>query len=211
MKKKYDKNHKKFNIDQLNDKTCDKTHVNKNSNNNTKEREPLDQADKKSESEEITDQSNPNTLQKKRPCTIIVGDSTVKHLHGKSIANKTSRDNIILVKPFPGAHTKAMKHYVSPDLEKKPGLVILHTGTIDLKSISSPKEIANEIISLALFVKEKGHRIAVLWILPRGNRFSKKAKDVNKSLEIKCEGHNIDFISHKNINKKSHQFFNCYQ
>ena len=103
-------------------------HANKNSNN-TKEREPLDQADKKSEREEITEQCNPNTLHKKRSCTIIVGDSTLKHLHGKSIANKTSRDNIILEKPFPGARTKAMKYYVSPDLGKKPYLVILHTGT----------------------------------------------------------------------------------
>ena len=157
------------NISQLNSKTFDKNHVNKNSNNNTKEREPLDQADNKSESEEITEQTNPNTLHKKRPCTIIVGDSKVKHLHGESIANITSRDNIILVKPFPGARTKAMKHYVSPDLEKKPDLVILHTGTNDLKSVSSPEEIANEIISLALSVKEKGHQIAVSRILPRGD------------------------------------------
>ena len=123
--------------------TCDKTHVIKNSNNNTKEREPLDQADKKSESEEIADQSHPKTLNKKRPCTIIVGDSTVKHLHGKSIANKTSHDNKILVKPFPGTRSKTMKHYVSPDPEKNPDLVILHTGTNDLKSVSSPEEITN--------------------------------------------------------------------
>ena len=67
--KKNDKNQKKLNISQLNSKTCDKTHVNKNSNNNTKESEPLDQADKKSESEEIIEQSNPNTLPKKRLCT----------------------------------------------------------------------------------------------------------------------------------------------
>ena len=39
--KENDKNHKKLNISQLNGKTCDKNHVNKNSNNNTKEREPL--------------------------------------------------------------------------------------------------------------------------------------------------------------------------
>ena len=78
--------------------------------------------------------------------TIIVGDSTVKHLHGKSITNKSSSDNIILVKPFPGARTKAMKHYVSPDLENKPDLVTVHTGTNDLKSVSSPEEIVNEII-----------------------------------------------------------------
>ena len=116
--KENDENHKIRNFSQPNSKTCDKIHVNKNTNNNTKGRELLDQAYKKSESEGIIEQSNPNTLHKKRPCTIIVGDSTVKHLHGKCIANKTSRDNIILVKPFPGARTKAMKHYVSPDSEK---------------------------------------------------------------------------------------------
>ena len=180
-----DKNHKKLNISQIISKTCDKTQVNKNSNNNTKEREPLDQADKESESEEIIEQSNPNILHKKRPCTIMVGDSTVKHFYGKSIANKTSRDNIIHVKPFPGACTKAMKHYVSPDLEKRPDLVILLTGTNDLKSASSPKEIANKITSLAVSVKEKDHQIAVSGILPRGDRSSKKAKDVNECLEIK--------------------------
>ena len=80
----------------------------------------------------------------------------MKHLHGKSIANKASRDSIILVKPFAGARTKAMKHYVSPDLEKKPDLVILHTSTNNLKSVSSPKEIVNEIILLSLPVKDKG-------------------------------------------------------
>ena len=45
--------------------SCDHVHINKNSNNNTKQNEPLDQADKKSESEEIIDQSHPNTLPKK--------------------------------------------------------------------------------------------------------------------------------------------------
>ena len=60
----------------------------------------------------------------------------MKHFHGKSIANKTNSDNIILVKPFSGSRTKAMKHYVSQDLERKSDLVILYTGTNDLKSVS---------------------------------------------------------------------------
>ena len=84
----------------------------------------------------------------------------MKHFHGKY-----NSDNIILVKPFPGAHTKAMKHYVSPDLEKKTDLVILHTGTNYLNSVSSPVEIANEIITLALSVKENGQQTAVSGII----------------------------------------------
>ena len=174
--KENDKNHKIRNFSQPNSKTCDKIHVNKNTNNNTKRREPLDQADKKSESEEIIEQSNPNTLHKKRPCTIIVGDSTVKHLHGKYIANKTSCDNIILVEPFSGTRTKAMKHNESPDLEKKPDLVILHTGTSDLKSVSSPEDISNKIISLALSVKEKGHRLLFRGFFPEDIGFLKKLR-----------------------------------
>ena len=51
--------------------------------------------------------------------------------------------------------------------------------------VSSPEEITNEIISLASSVKEKGHQIAVSGVLPPGDRFSKKAKDVNDCLEIK--------------------------
>ena len=49
----------------------------------------------------------------------------MKYLYEKSIGNKTSSDNIILVKPFSGICTNTMKHYVSPDLERKPDPVIL--------------------------------------------------------------------------------------
>ena len=38
---------------------------------------------------------------KKRTATTVAWDSTVKHLHGKAIVNKTSFDNIlIVVQPF---------------------------------------------------------------------------------------------------------------
>ena len=49
----------KLNINQLNNGNCDKTHV--NNSNNDEERETLDQDDKKSKSDEITEQINPNT------------------------------------------------------------------------------------------------------------------------------------------------------
>ena len=51
----------------------------------------------------------PTPCMKKRTCTIKAGDSPVKRLHGKSNAKKTSGDNIILVRSFLAAHTKAMK------------------------------------------------------------------------------------------------------
>ena len=128
----------------------------------------------------------------------------MKHLHGKSVENKTSSDIIILVKQFPGLRTKAMKHYVDSDSEKKPDLLIEHIGTNDFKSINSPEKIANEIISLALSVKRKSQQIAISGIVSRGDRFSKKAEGVNDCLTVQCKDHNVDFISHKNINPGSH-------
>ena len=93
---------------------------------------------------------------------------------------------------------------VSPDLEKKLDLVILHTGTNDLKSVSSPEEIANEIISLALSMNNRATRLQFRGFFLEEIGSPKKAKYVKECLEIKCEGHNIDFISHKNINTRSH-------
>ena len=77
---------------------------------------------------------------------MIVGYSAVKHLHG-SFKNKTNKDNIILFRRFRGARTKSMKKYATPDVEKIPDLVIIHTG--NLKPVSPFEEIANEIISFA--------------------------------------------------------------
>ena len=65
-------------------------------------------------------------------------------------------------------------------------------------------EIANETISSLLSVKENGQQIAILGIIPRGERFSKKAKGANECLEVQCKDHNVDFISHKNINPRAH-------
>ena len=78
--------------------------------------------------------------------------------------------------------------------------MILQTVTNDFKCVSSPAEIGNEITSLALCLKKKGYQIAVSGILPRGDRFSKETKDVNKCLERKCKDHNVNFISQKNTN-----------
>ena len=41
----------------------------------------------------------------KSPIAIIVGYSTVQNLHGKSTANKISKDNKIFVMPLPRART----------------------------------------------------------------------------------------------------------
>ena len=96
-----------------------------------------------------------------------------------------------------------LKPLCLPRLRKKPDLVILHTGTNDLKSVNSPEEIANEITSLALSVKENGQQIADSGIIPHEDRFSKKTKGVNEYLEVQYKDHNLVFISNKNINTRA--------
>ena len=49
----------------------------------------------------------------------------------------------------------------------KPDLVVVHSGSNDLKPVNSPEKIANEIILLALSVKGKGHQFVVSGIIPR--------------------------------------------
>ena len=128
----------------------------------------------------------------------MVGDSIVKHLHRKPIANKTSRNNIILVTPFLELVIKPwnITHYITPDL------VVVHTVTNNLQSVNSTEGFANE--RYALPRKEKGHQIAVFGILPRGDRFFNRAKDVNDCLEVQRKDHNVDFISHNNRNPRSY-------
>ena len=52
-------------------------------------------------------------------------------------------------------------------------------------------------------MKENVQQISVPGIIPRGDRFSKKAKGVNECLEVQCKDQNIDFISHMNINPRA--------
>ena len=118
-------------------------------------------------------------------------------MHGKSIAHKTSSDNIILVNPFLGVCTQTKNDYVSPDLEKRPDLVTVHNGTNDFKSVSWPEEIPNEIISLVLSVKEKRYQIAVSGIVSQGYRFYKEAEDVHDYLKVQCKDHNTTPLARK--------------
>ena len=82
-------------------------------------------------------------------------------------------------------------------------LIFVNPTRTTLNLSFSAKEITNEIILLALPAKEKGHQIAFLGDCSR-RIFSKKTKNVNDCLEIQCKYRNVDFISHKNVNPRSH-------
>ena len=64
-----------------------------------------------------------------------------------------SRTRKVVVKHFSGTKTKYMKSYVIPTVEQKPDNIIFHTGTNDLKTIDTPKEITIGILNLTMTCK----------------------------------------------------------
>ena len=115
------------------------------------------------------------TEKTKKKTVVIVGDSIVRHVPSCSL-NQSLKEYFSIVKSFPGATTQDMKDYIKPAIARKPGMVILHTGTHDLKSNKNPSDIANEIIHLAKKKKISGAEVSLSSLIPRGDRLSEKGK-----------------------------------
>ena len=54
----------------------------------------------------------------------IVGDSVIKNI----TCTEISRENIIKMRPHPGATTIDICDYIKPELRQKPEVVIVHCG-----------------------------------------------------------------------------------
>ena len=55
-------------------------------------------------------------------------------------------------------------------MARKPDMIVLHTGTNDLKNNKTPSDIATEIIQLAKSIKNNGIEVAVSSQIPRGDK-----------------------------------------
>ena len=105
----------------------------------------------------ITSQNKGNTNRKK---TLIVGDSIVKNIKGWRL-NKRMKSSAA-VKSIPGATTKGMKHHIKGCLEDNaPDSVILHVRTNNLKNKESVEDIANDIMDIAIFIRNKKTNVFV--------------------------------------------------
>ena len=69
-----------------------------------------------------------------------------------------------------------MKDYIKPTIARNQDMVILHTGTNDLKSNQNSSDITNEIINLAKNIKISGTEVSISSLIPRGDRLSEKGK-----------------------------------
>ena len=98
-----------------------------------------------------------------------------------------------------------MYDYIKPtQRDFKPEMFILHVGTNDLPLNKSPKEISEDIVTLAESMKTENNKIIVSSIVCRADSFREKVGKVNAHLEEICAEKDIAIITHSNINLKRH-------
>ena len=136
-----------------------------------------------------------------KECTVVLGDSMVKGIKGWEISDK---DHKVVVKTFSRASTNDMKSYVKPTLERNPEIVILHSGTNDLKLKKDEEEIVNNIVNLALSIKNNNNTVVISGLIHRADSLNEKVGKVNSLLSKECNDRNIGFIKHDNIIPRKH-------
>ena len=92
-----------------------------------------------------------------------------------------------------------MNSYIIPTLSQKPENVILHSGANDLKFIKDSKQIAKNIINLALKSHSETTKVIISGLTPRRDKYANKVTQVNDVLQLECNKRNIEFINHDNI------------
>ena len=121
-------------------------------------------------------------------------DSIVKDMKGWKLSDEKNK---VVVKHFSGAKTKDI--IIIPTLEQNTETIIIYSATNDLKSDSSPEEIAREIINLTTSRKTQTNKVVLSSIVPRYDNLNEKTTRVNKCLKRECQARNICFTDHRNI------------
>ena len=112
---------------------------------------------------------------------------------------------LVETRPFSTAKAIDMYDYIqSTQRHFKPKIFFLHVGTNDLPLNKSPKEISEDIVTLAESMKTENNKIIVCSIVCRADSFREKVGKVNAHLEKICAEKDIAIITHCNINPKRH-------
>ena len=139
-------------------------------------------------------------IEKGRSVTMVVGDSIAKKVKGWELSTK---DDLFVVKSFPGAKTDDMESYIKVTLKNKPERIIIYCGTKDLKN-NTLQSIPDNILSLAKSNQQENNTVLESSIVPRKDHLDKKGEEINIILEKRCNEMNLDFISHGNIRTRYH-------
>ena len=84
------------------------------------------------------------------------------------------------VKSIPDETTKSIQHHVKGCLEDNcPDSIILHVGTNNLKNKESVKDIANDIIDVAISIRNEKTNVFVSGLTVPNDSLNDKRKNVN--------------------------------
>ena len=129
----------------------------------------------------------------------------IKKVDGYLLTSSLKQQYLVKTRPFPTAKTIDMYDYIKPtERDFKLEIVILHLGTNDLPLNKSPKEISEDIVTLAKSIKTENNIIIFSSIVCRADSFWEKVGKVNAHLEEICAEKDIAIITHSNINPKRH-------
>ena len=127
----------------------------------------------------------------------------IKKVDGYLLTSSLKHQYLVKTRPFPTAKTVDMYDYIKPtQRDFKPEIFVLHVGTNDFPLNKSPKEISEDIVTLAKSMKTENNKIIVSSTVCCADSFKEKASKVNAHLEEICPGKDIAFITHNNINPK---------
>ena len=153
--------------------------------------------DKRGPNNTLTGKESEPKKQAKERTTLLIGDSMISRIPGKDLGKAVGHR--VIVKPFSGATTKAMNHYLKPNLESSPNEVILHVGTNDLKTRET-KAVSESIVDLTRQIEGTCDTIVTLSeLVCREDKRDQAVKTANKHLKKFCHQNGWKLIHHENI------------
>ena len=129
---------------------------------------------------------------------VIFGDSMINGIDDKRL----SRNGLIKTRKFPGCTTSDLKHHSIPTIEKKPSLIIFHTGT---KDITNGIDTINNYKQIVSTIKKKSAstKIVISSVITRKDKknLDKQVSDLNCKLKQFFSDNLIDFMENNNIDE----------
>ena len=114
---------------------------------------------------------------------------------------RMSRKFKVKVRPFPGAKTEDIFHYLVPLLEKMSGYVTLHVGTNDTIDYEV-NDIVKKILQVKRFIKLKVANCKVIISRPIKRHDNDNASRVIEEVISQFQKLLINMIGNENIEKK---------
>ena len=150
----------------------------------------------------------PQKQQPRKVDVMLIGDSIVKHVRGRSIKEKNGK--YVKVCSFPGAGTEKVCDHTEVELKyAQPESVILHAGSNDIANKMSVKEVVENLAYLGCEQQDRGVKnIAISGMIPRW-RMKTEIANLNRELRNMCKTYRFDFIANNNIYYNEHMADDC--